>query len=361
MNITFFLGNGFDLQLGLKTRYSDFLQENTIVSPSDDENIKKFKVELSKEPNRTLWADAEKAMGMHLGKYNDSTINEYIECIQDFEEKIIQYLQKQQDMCDYAKKDDIRKGFIDFALNFPSDTLSNGALDFYFGNEYTTNNYNFVTLNYTNVIDNIIKCCVEGKEAEGTIGNQNINSTKSRIYFHKPIHVHGTLDTHIIMGVNDRSQLKTSPELTIDRIIKRVLLKPEICRSIRDPNAALAKQVIEDSDVILVYGVSFGMTDKLWWDEIILWLEKDEKHRLVAFMRGDVPIFDKRLPWDELMFEGEKQNEIAKKMNLTQSYPNYERLLNQIYVIMNTNRLKLEDFIQKDATTKTNKKTVVTV
>lgn len=40
MNITFLIGNGFDLELGLKTRYIDFLAEYT--KEDNDDSTKRF-------------------------------------------------------------------------------------------------------------------------------------------------------------------------------------------------------------------------------------------------------------------------------------------------------------------------------
>ena len=42
MNITFMIGNGFDLNIGLKTRYKDFILEYLKIDTKDD-MLKKFK------------------------------------------------------------------------------------------------------------------------------------------------------------------------------------------------------------------------------------------------------------------------------------------------------------------------------
>ena len=48
MNITFLIGNGFDLNLGLKTTYSDFLKEYTSVIDEKDP-LKSFKKYILKD------------------------------------------------------------------------------------------------------------------------------------------------------------------------------------------------------------------------------------------------------------------------------------------------------------------------
>lgn len=39
MNITYLIGNGFDLNLGLKTKFKDYLEEYMVPQPEDSELI----------------------------------------------------------------------------------------------------------------------------------------------------------------------------------------------------------------------------------------------------------------------------------------------------------------------------------
>ena len=62
MKFVFLIGNGFDLNLNLKTRYRNFY-DRYISLPSKNSTIKKFKEVLS--DNLDNWADLE----LELGKY----------------------------------------------------------------------------------------------------------------------------------------------------------------------------------------------------------------------------------------------------------------------------------------------------
>ena len=68
MNITYLIGNGFDLNLGLKTKYADFLQEYRNIE-SGDLVIGKFKSDIAN--NLKHWADAESAFGEYTERFND--------------------------------------------------------------------------------------------------------------------------------------------------------------------------------------------------------------------------------------------------------------------------------------------------
>ena len=69
MNITFFIGNGFDLNLGLKTSFIDFIKIYKNES-SDNEIIKNFKQKICE--NQELWSNAEVAFGKYTADFSDA-------------------------------------------------------------------------------------------------------------------------------------------------------------------------------------------------------------------------------------------------------------------------------------------------
>ena len=93
MNITYILGNGFDVQMGLKTRYSNFLAEYCKIDDELDSNdIIDFKSYLSDRKIKALWSDAEVGMGKYLKEFSDETVQKYITRVSDFELKLDEYL-----------------------------------------------------------------------------------------------------------------------------------------------------------------------------------------------------------------------------------------------------------------------------
>ena len=67
MNIIFFIDNGFDLNPGLKTTYSDFINEYKR-NKSSSEVVKKMFDHM--DSNSELWADAEIALVRFTGQFN---------------------------------------------------------------------------------------------------------------------------------------------------------------------------------------------------------------------------------------------------------------------------------------------------
>ncbi|MBR5952225.1 MAG: hypothetical protein IKZ85_03035, partial [Pseudobutyrivibrio sp.] len=76
MDIVFLLGNGFDLNCGLKTSYKD-MYAGYIESKSQSEVIAKFKDEISGDIDS--WADFELEMAEYASKLNSG--RELLECI----------------------------------------------------------------------------------------------------------------------------------------------------------------------------------------------------------------------------------------------------------------------------------------
>ena len=78
--ILFIIGNGFDLGLGMKTRYEDVYDGYIHTSPKS-QAIEAFKAELSKRKPYDKWSDFE--MGMAEYARTVSTEDEFIACIRD--------------------------------------------------------------------------------------------------------------------------------------------------------------------------------------------------------------------------------------------------------------------------------------
>ena len=92
MNITFLIGNGFDIKLGLKTRYTDFynIYIDSNKDRNIDDNIKCFSELI--EDNYETWADFEMAFAENAfgTKYDIRDI------LEDFSKKFAEYLKRQE-------------------------------------------------------------------------------------------------------------------------------------------------------------------------------------------------------------------------------------------------------------------------
>ncbi len=274
MNITFLIGNGFDLNLGLDTRYTDFLAEYLQDNSQDDEEIKSFKADIRKQQNgnsdtsENLWANAELA----FGRYTDNIVKQgkkagsFSRRRIDFCRKLAAYLQEQETrVC----IEGYEQTFVEAIHKFHSGLtevqndeveLSNGAFDGGF-------TFNFLVFNYTCIIDRLIEAAQKQGIPLGTRGYKNTTYHNS---FGKTIHVHGTTENDMVFGVNDESQIANmalfdgdSP-FYLNSFIKQRTNKGNEARIDEK-----AHEVIKTSSFIYIYGMSIGATDKIWWQRIV--------------------------------------------------------------------------------------------
>lgn len=94
MNITFLIGNGFDLNLGLKTHYKDFYNVYCKGDECTTDSVQDLKDDILKKP--ATWADAELAFGEFSNKFKKELSKKYLNCHNNFCLALSSYLQQQE-------------------------------------------------------------------------------------------------------------------------------------------------------------------------------------------------------------------------------------------------------------------------
>lgn len=335
MNITFLIGNGFDIGLGLKTRYEDFYKEYCIEHDTDSNNIKEFKGILKKWNSNKKdaiidWADFEKAFGEHA---IDCIGNgeEYLEQFEHFVSSFNEYLENEEKNIDYSNKSEIAK-------------VMNAAVTTYFHirnedkqslqNLYNSIGgnaiYNFVSFNYTRTVD---VCAAILKEHIKNNNERDVGSV---------LHIHGYIDENMIMGVNDPSQI-SGVTLSNDENVVREIVKPNQNKDVRSNYETQMKRVIDSSNIVCIYGMSIGETDKKWWEYIADWLSKNEKRALVI-LKYDKQ-YNKRFPFSQRRLIDTVTDTFLSLSGHANNMDN--KIRSRIYVGMNHNvfeiKLKKED------------------
>jgi len=280
--ITFIIGNGFDIEAGLRTRYSDFYEEYKIIKPDDNAVIAKFKKDIDNDYK--TWADYELAIGKYSGEFSgESGDNSYLDCHIDFTREFDEYLKRQCDGIDFNSTEfnTVANIFYSSLLNFWNyfNTVNRKYMKGFVG-DYNT--VCFLQFNYTNLLDTILK-----KSAN------YINNSQSNIIMDigKNIHIHGKMQDKkfpIIMGVNSVEQIKNT-HMRKNEDIKELLVKPNTIhmQQEQDPNREserkIAEEAIEASRIICVFGASIGETDEYWWGRVGEWLKNSMITVLVIF------------------------------------------------------------------------------
>ena len=152
MNILYVIGNGFDINVGLKTDYQSFY-DYYLSEPSRSEDILKLKHHLSSERYET-WADLE----LGLGKYSEkvASVSEFKEIYFDISDRLKEYLTKE--IISFSVSPHINSVFLE-DFRFPHLHLNAGMtreIGSYLRNTGGPYDINIISFNYTDIIERII-------------------------------------------------------------------------------------------------------------------------------------------------------------------------------------------------------------
>lgn len=294
MKVTFLIGNGFDRNLGLATSYSEFIDKYKNKNIGN-ETLKKFRAHIN--DNEKLWSEAEVALGKCTGDFEYGKAEEFSECHEDICEELALYLKNQENRIEY----DVNKEKIKVAMKKintiidPFPTEEKRLLEqVYLRHKSEFMFFNFICFNYTSTLDR----CVSLLESDGAVIGTHKNG--NQIIPHKigdVCHVHGTVDREMVFGVNDDSQILKNDifDCVNGDIYKNLLIKRNANQSYQENTDGRAENIINESNIIYIYGMSIGTTDRLWWERICRWLELNEQHHLIIQIhemptRGAFPV-----------------------------------------------------------------------
>lgn len=325
MNITFLIGNGFDLRMGMKTRFSD-MYEAYIDSESSSDVIKKFKDMLRMDaPEYKTWGDFEMAMAQKAKEFADE--DSFIECLRDFKVHMASHLEKQQSM--FLE----RLAVSDDAQRLSTREVSNSVEKFYMGLTPNTRNalsgmgdnrdpkYEFISFNYTKVFDRILSP-----------------------FYGEVMHIHGTLDADVVVGADNLGQVKDLPYITTRRF-ERAFIKPTFNKSFDNSRVEKAEEIIKKSDIICIYGMSLGESDYSWVARIKEWLLSHKDNHLVYFVH-DERVFSK-LNWDAIM--DEEDGRIAGLLGkICDSGDEMGKIFDQIHVPVGYDIFSVDEILKKE-------------
>ena len=311
--ITFIFGNGLDLSLGMKTKYTD-VYEDYIKSPSSSDIIANFKEDLkSKSPNNyKKWSDFE--MGMASYAKTLETEDELVECVRDFKSFMVKHLEKENKKIlewfggianNREFHQEVNRSFYEFYRGLiPNDIARIKSI---IGENKIIRNY--LTFNYTLSLEAIL-----------SFGDIN-----RPIFENAPIHIHGKLGEDVVLGVDDIDQLRGT-KYNITRKGERAFVKTLFNKQFDSTRVENATKAIMNSSIICVYGFSMGESDNTWIWLLSDWLEKDKNHHLV-FYKHDTPIIGSH-NYDQIMdIEDEVKVQLLKKLQVDD-----DSVLDQIHI-----------------------------
>lgn len=278
MNIVILFGNGLDLGVGLKTAYPDFYMYLMERAKSDSDlaenSIYKILDKDVKNNNVNLWSDFECRLGTITEEFNDSMKTQldddkiYIDqCLKD-------YLKKENEKINTFHIDgkiSLQKAIPEICKCITPDNTDKVTSIL---SKHRSEAYSLfaISFNYTDIVKKVFSL------ARDAIFHEKIASypSGSGIYLNPPFYLHGNLlDGDMIIGVNDSSQIKNS-SYADDELVQNALIKSELQKQSGQQRIKQFKELIEQSNLICIYGLSIGASDKEYWRLIKERLLKDD-------------------------------------------------------------------------------------
>lgn len=280
VKITFLIGNGFDLNVGLNTRYSDFYPYYVKRCPDDL---------LAKEidENTDRWSDLELALGQVTDKIAPQKMEVFLDSVTNLENEFAKYLSEEMRRIHLDVKEirdktegEIFRSLTGFYMKNQGESIE--SIKNILEDANNLKEYSFITFNYTDVLEQCLNTF--GKRFSPPL--LNIASFKER----KVLYVHGSIqERNMVLGVNDESQIAN---VNFRRGgSRRRLVKSYINDSCGDGRDEEAHAIIDSSDIICIFGMSLGKMDQQWWLSIAKWLQQNSSHELVIFVKEESDYF----------------------------------------------------------------------
>lgn len=323
MNTVFILGNGFDLNLGLKTSYGDFYDFYR-PTKSSSPSIKRLKEKIGSDYEN--WSDLECALGKETSSFGNA--KDFVHVYDDMMDKLSEYLQEQEKK--FEPPSDFKKILYE-GLAFPEEYLTNTqkqALKAHrarWGNQ--TNDINIISFNYTKIFENIV-------DEEYPIIISATGGVKATL--HGISHVHGYTDQNMILGVNDPNQV-ANKEFCHEQDFLETVIKETRNQAIEHGIEVLCKRKIENANLIVIFGSSLGDTDLLWWDLVARCLLEDT---VLLVFKQQAPFSPNR----QNALQSIKRELIDSFLSKTSlSDDEKEGVKSKIYLGVNSNIFKFDD------------------
>ena len=302
MYITFFIGNGFDLNLDLKTRYIDFYDYYRECA-SEDSIILRW---MQEDHDKGDWSDLEVALGNRVKSLDEGDVESFFAAHEELELLLLEYLETEENKYDIeAAPKEISTEMARSLMDISNELNAEEQQAFKSTCRSSINEdiqYWFITFNYTGVLDSMIEKVIdENIELGSHVGT---NGQKRKHSIGGVHHIHGTMTEGIVLGVNDESQINNE-FLIKNNMFKDIFLKSRINNQMGQRRTERAEEIIDKSQIICIFGMSLGVTDKRWWEKIVNWMLTDSNRKLIIYTRTDEHILKRKIP-TRIILEREK-------------------------------------------------------
>lgn len=285
LNTVYLVGNGFDLSMGLNTLPRVFLQafvdeySNGGGHDTLTTNVVAFARDIQ-DDGVDKWADFEIKIGKYASKFKEDQAENYITRVAALRAFLGEWLQKEQSRADESFIKANSMDCIQSLSGYRSGLrpLKRRKLqklrDKHSGEHWYQD---LICFNYTDVLERM-RSAAGGENADIASLEGNTHALIGRF-----VYAHDSLKDKIVCGVNDISQIDNDA-FREDSYVTSNLVKGDMEADVIANDLDMqARAIIEEANVIAVFGMSFGASDRRWWEQIGRKLIENEETILVLF------------------------------------------------------------------------------
>ena len=272
MNILYLIGNGFDLRLGLPTRYADFLKYYERQTPKlgadlslQEETIKKYKkrffAEMAEREGRgeEQWKDLEIALGEFTTAFGDDA-DGFCDFYEDMNRSLEAYLSQYNSFEPTPEEVEKFREDLIYPYRYLKQKEEKKLRTLTIAQAWYID---VISFNYTSSFECLCQDALlvgERNYPEGYSGHS--------VIYQGVKHVHGSLgEGGILLGVDQGDQIKNKKKRKNDDVAD-LLLKPQANEGRGTLVDEECLSLITGADVICLFGLSLGPTDQMWWTAI---------------------------------------------------------------------------------------------
>ena len=264
MRICVLIGNGFDLALGLKTGYKSFVQEY-LKQNKDTENADIKWLCNNIEADLENWGDAEMAFGrLQFSDARKNGLGTYQASEESFSVAFQEYLQKENARFSIPleKRGETSQTLVKRLFELSKWMTAGHAAACRVMPKEMELFIDFLNFNYTDTLSQILGVDASGlAKVKFNMGTQIIEADVS------VCHVHGTLDRGVLFGVDSADQIKDG---NVQAYCSRTgeTIKPRGAEVAGFSARSDGIKKLGLADVVVSFGLSFGASDKGWWQKL---------------------------------------------------------------------------------------------
>lgn len=250
------LGNGFDLDLGLKTSYADFIDSDFLIGCESNSLIKEIKDEMKKGKEEKRWIDIELFLRDYAFKHQGENEEQIRKEFNELCERLNFYMHS-------GKFPNYNRG-VSGVYHYDKDSTAAKVLLYLLSKDNATNIYTF---NYTDMTD-----VIESLKRDSNSRFETPSDTQI-------VYVHGKEtgniengDIRIVLGFDD------TPEIKGFSFMKKSFNK-HYKKGITN--------ALKEAEDIIFFGLGYGICDSPYFKNFFSYMQSNNTKRIFVFDKKD--------------------------------------------------------------------------